>query len=328
MHATTRTEDLFALLDEAAHLPPEYAEGLSNHLPMALHALHEMGAAPQRMLSFAQHYGARFTPWPHATQGRVLPDWTQALGRIEAYADLNATFCDVLRAQGRDGALRQLLPALWPGVAAAAFHGLIRTAHAVQNGHEGELAAGLAYWAARWQPMVPPQGGPSLSATAWADALSAQGGAQRFAGRLISDRMAVAQHAPAYQALAGRLPREAQALPRLARLAVQHYVHSGNFTVLHMVTACRAARVLQPWLDEAGVDALINAFTAAFLVSGVGPPTEVGKPSPAETGWPEVTAAAVASDDDHVVKFVHACIEEAAVYGQGSYLLAARRAVA
>jgi hypothetical protein len=249
MQSTPRTEDLFTLLDETAHLPPEYAEGLSNHLPMALHALHEMGAAPPRLRAFTERYSVRFTPWPHATQGRVLADWTQARGHIAAYADLRATFGAVLQAQGREGALRQLLPALWPGVAAAAFHGLIRTAHAVRNGHEGELAAGLAYWAARWQPMAPPQSGPGLAASEWADALSAQGGAQRFAGRLISDRMAAAQHAPVYCALAGRLPREVQALP-------------------------------------------------------------------------------VASDDDHVVKLIHACIEEAAVYGEGAYLLAARRAVA
>ena len=42
-----------------------------------------------------------------------------------------------------------------PGVAAAAFHGLIRTAHAVQSGHAGEVAAALAYWAWRWQPLAP-----------------------------------------------------------------------------------------------------------------------------------------------------------------------------
>ena len=56
-----------------------------------------------------------------------------------------------------------------PGVAAAAFHGLIRTAHAVQSGHAGEVAAALAYWAWRWQPLAPPpQGGEALPFDDWA----------------------------------------------------------------------------------------------------------------------------------------------------------------
>ena len=36
-----------------------------------------------------------------------------------------------------------------------------------------------------------------------------------------------------------------------------------------------------------------------------------------------VVAAAITSDDDHVIKLVHACREEATVYGEGNYLHAA-----
>ena len=59
-------------------------------------------------------------------------------------------------------------PRLLPGAAAGATHGLIRTAHAVRNLESAdpdpllvdELGAGLAYWAARYQPLP---GNPSLN---------------------------------------------------------------------------------------------------------------------------------------------------------------------
>ena len=58
-------------------------------------------------------------------------------------------------------ALETWWPRLLPGVAAAATHGVIRVGHAVralaEDGedadHLAELAHGLAYWAARWQPV-------------------------------------------------------------------------------------------------------------------------------------------------------------------------------
>lgn len=58
-----------------------------------------------------------------------------------------------------------------PGVAASATHGVIRVGHAVRalltDGEDGphvtELAHGLAYWAARWQP-IPGTPAPAESA--------------------------------------------------------------------------------------------------------------------------------------------------------------------
>jgi hypothetical protein len=289
MHTTAQTGSvvptasfvLQSLLDEHQHLPPEYAEGLANHLPMALQALHSLGADEQRLSSFAANYVTRFQPWPHASTGEVTPHWQKLRGDVAAFADLRATFAADLQRHGTQATLQTLLPDLWPGVAAAAFHGLIRTAHALQAGHADELASGLAYWAARWQaiasgPSGPPcASGPALAFDDWSAALAAQAGGPRPAAALITQRMDAVQRTAAHLDLAGRLVIDDQTLAQLSKFALVQYLRSGNFTVLHMVTACRATGVVlaaaNAGPDVMALNSLVPAYTAAFLASGIAP---------------------------------------------------------
>jgi hypothetical protein len=50
-------------------------------------------------------------------------------------------------------------------------------------------------------------------------------------------------------------------------------------------------------------------------------------PAPAK-GWLDVTRRAIASDDEHVIKLVHSCRDEASIYGEGARLHAAALAAA
>lgn len=306
--------ELHRLLDHNLQLPPEYHDGLSNHLPMALHALHSLGAGGDRLRDYFSRYVTRF-------EGRT--------GLPAAFAALRAGFDAALARDGEDAVLRRVLPDLLPGVAAAAFHGVIRTAHAVQAGHRGELAAALAYWAWRHQPLAAPPAGEPMAFDDWAAALIDSAPAFRLEAPLISLRMQQADSSVPYLALAGRLAPGPDTLARLAGLAVERYTASRNFTVLHMVTGLRAVRVLMPWVDDSAAAGavLVRAFTAAYLAARVGPAASAGSNPVHAGGWPAVTAAAIASDDDHVIKLVEACRAEAAVYGVGRYLQAAALAV-
>jgi hypothetical protein len=306
------------LLDASQSLPPEYRDGLSSHLPMALQALHAMGAGPQRMRDFVQHYAARFS------REQVVS---------EAFAALRGRYADDIAKRGADAALRAALPALWPGVSAAALHGVIRTAHAVASGHAGELAQGLAYWAWRWQGLPAPDAQTApMAFNGWADALAQAGDGWRADTRLISAGMRLAGVSAAYHSLAGRLTSSEQTLPALSRWAALRYAQTGNFTVLHLVTGCRAARVLMPWAADPAVAAthLVQAFTAGYLASGVG--SAVTAAPPLRVGWDAVITAACASNDDHVIKLVQACRDQALALetqaDDGPWLHAARRAVA
>ena len=319
------------LLDAHLQLPAEYEDQLTSHLPMALQALHSLGASPQRLQSFYAKYARRFDGMQTMNAAQPVADWRSLRGQPDAYPALLSSLRVLVARDGVDAALRGLLPDLLPGLAAAAFHGLIRTAHAVQSGHVGETAAALAYWAWRWQRLAPTQvPAVPMPLSVWSQALLRDALAWRTDGLLISIRMDQATKGLVYQSLADALQPSADlqsAVASLAALAAERYVASPNFTVLHMITGLRALRVLSPWIesDEDVQPILVRAFTAAYLAARVVLPQIA--PEPRLRSWPEVIAAGIACNDDHVIKLVHACREEAGVYGNENYLRAAGLAV-
>lgn len=323
---STRDAALHRLLDANLGLPPEYANELTSHLPMALHALVQLGADAPRLQGFYDHYVRRFEGRIAEPAAAAVDDWLPLRGRSDAFGSLRATFAAALRRQSRDAVLRTALPALWPGVAAAAFHGVIRAAHAVQSGHDGELADALAYWAWRWQPMPDADDAPPLSLDNWCERLIEAGRSSSFEGALISRRMAQAASSMAYRALAARLEPGGDLPARLWAFAAQRYAATRNFTVLHMVTGARALHVLLPWTDDAAGALLevVRAYTAAYLAANV---TARELPPSVVHAWPALIQLAVQSDDDHVIKLVHACHAAAQAQIAGPFCEAAARAV-
>lgn len=318
--------------------PPEYGGHLSSHLPMALQALHSLGADEARLQAFFDGYVRRFDGLVVQLPVATPAGWLQLRGELAAFSALRSYFERALAEQGRDALLSRVLPELLPGVSAAAFHGLIRVAHALQAEHEEELAAALAYWACRWQCLAPPaESGPSqvLSLAAWSERLVSAAPAWHSEAQSIFRGMLEASATPLYAELAGAaLPAAASLQARvaeLAGLALDYYLHSHNFTVLHMITGLRAARVVLPWLpdepqfQQQAQAILGQAFVAAYLAGRVQrralPPATQG------LNWPDLSAAATLSDDDHAIKLVHACREEWAAYGDPRYLQAAALAL-
>lgn len=323
--AARRRPALHALLDETLALPPEYQDGLTNHLPMALHALDALGADEARLRDFAARYVQRFVEREDAAPVAVPTPpgdgWIALRGRFDAFDALRAAFGQALARDGADAVLRRALPLLMDGVAAQAFHGPIRVAHAAEAGHAGELAAGLAYWAARWQPLAAPDA-PGADAPAfddvaeWLDALDSlwrrDDAPPAVRLPLISMRIEAATATTAYRRLGGALrTRGMDPVARLGELALAaagRYAASRNLTVLHMVTGARAARVLARWLpaDEAALDPLWHAVAAASLASGVAVPGAAPREPVARLDWDALRALACRQDDDHVVKLMHA----------------------
>jgi len=333
--ARAELADLHELLAQVQSYPPEYRDQLANHLPMALHALFELGASPQQLRVFESGYARRFEGLASPEPAPAAADWLVLRGQMSAYAPLRAFFVAALAQEGRDALLRRVLPELMDaGLATAAFHGLIRTAHAIQAGYEPELASALAYWASRWQALPAPRlvaDPPSLALPDWAAELAARAQGWRSEAPLIQLRMMEASATPTYQQLADALAPAADAPTRvaeLAQLALEIYMQTRNFTVLHMITGLRALRVVLPWLaqPERVQLPLARALTAAYLAGRVTPLAR--RPAALPQSWPEVLALARASDDDHLIKLAHACEDEARAYGEARYLQAAALAVA
>lgn len=322
--SVTLRSELHALLDQTVLLSPEYGNGLSSHLPMALEALSALGADVDRLREFATYYATRLERSSIPT--RPAMDSEPILGRFEHFALWQRHYAERLSLVGRDATLREALPVLIPGVAAAAFHGLIRVGHAVRAGHDGELASALAYWASRHQVTTSDRGQEPLDAAAWLGQLRELSRRRPSStDDLIFSRMAAwADHAE-FRRVAARLP--VAELPKVAAAAAEHYIATRNFTLLHVVTATAALQRLSPWLAPGLWEQVPAAVAAAWLASG----GLSDYPQPiaeyASIAWPSLAAAAAALNDDHAIKLVLACRELDALYPAPVWRRAAARAL-
>ena len=154
-----------------------------------------------------------------------------------------------------------------PGVVAAAFHGAIRTAHAVRSleaqetkARVAELAEGLGYWAATYNalpesatPAKPPAGRkPSAAIAARADP-SAE---KQISYGNITDRLSPLDGVSAVSErgrLGGRLRRPSAFMSDLTETFAMVYLASATrgtvITFLHGVTGPAAVRTLLPYVS-------------------------------------------------------------------------------
>ena len=91
---------LTALLDRAQAFAPEYSGSLSRHLPMALVALHALGADTPRMEAFFARISARLNAAP--STAAASDDWLAMRGDRAAFASVRAHFLQAIAAHGRD----------------------------------------------------------------------------------------------------------------------------------------------------------------------------------------------------------------------------------
>jgi hypothetical protein len=280
---------------------------------MALHALQLLGADSDRLRNFYGLYSTRLSPLQHPLAAGAAAAEAPSLGRVEDYTRWRAWFERRLNDDGKDQVLRDMLPVLARGSSGAAFHGLIRTGHAVRVGHAGELAAALAYWACRYHPL-PVESIETLDVLGWLAGLADI--ARRHAGTwpsrdLITEEVADRAAAPGFAEAACAL--DASRVLEVARLAALLYAQTRDFTVLHLVTSSEAVSLLEPWMSPEAQQSIVSALAGGFLASGVleDPRLDAWINTPPDLSpapdWPTLTQKAVSQHDDHVMKLVAAC---------------------
>lgn len=328
MLSTDTATVLTTLLDRTQAYAPEYGGSLSTHLPMALVSLHALGATAPRMEQFFTTISARLNPAPTAATDATAHDWRTLRSDRDAFVTLRAHFLRAIADHGRDAVLRQTLPSLMDGVGAVAFHGLLRTASATVANHDSELASGLAVWAAGHLPLASfvaaqPAAANITNVADWLVGMAPDNDDWRVKTGMITPQMHAFVRTPAFRDGVDRLAVHDHTLRDLAAQALAIYLRSSNFTVLHLITSAHAMRVLMPWLDEPLIAArhYARAFAAGFAASGV----KMDAPIIAVEvlPWPEAVRAAIASNDEHVIKLVYACHEEWKVTGDARYQRAA-----
>ena len=311
------------LLASSRQFSGTYGAGLANHLPMALLALDRLGASGDRLTEFARTYQRRLRPRAPSPGTLSFRNWSDAIANAEYETALIAAFDEGIEARGARAVLSEVVPRLCPGIGSAAFHGLIRTAYAFESGENGEVAAALTYWVTEYDepgPAEPAQRSRSVEDVFAAFREDPSFAADAISGPSITARMRTVVADPRFARHRGELA--GAKLDELARVAVAAYVATANFTALHMVTACHAARILQPFLSPDALAHLGEALLAAYGTIGRPHLDPVAAPG----GTPEhgvLAARAIASDDDHDHKFTYSCLEEESRYGWKMHGLAA-----
>ncbi|OHX12272.1 questin oxidase family protein [Chromobacterium sphagni] len=301
-----------------------YRGGLSNHLPMELQALAELGADEGQLRRHAARHGhLEFLQ----DDGRDIADTCGWLGDEASEAAWRRRFAWERR-QGewlRHWAGRLRLVQAAP--AGASFHGLIRLAYALRGGVDGEIDAALAYALSHWKLLDLP--GQSPSAQTLPDLLAdwrrspillpPQGG-------LILDDI---ERALALAELSARLPpgllgsaREQRRYCRLLFLATR------DLDALHLITAWEAALSLaraQGLAEVADSTALQMqaALIGVFIYCGC-PALDVAVPQMRRDAA-AIRRMVLRLQDAHSIKLALSCLWLAGMEGDAAWLALAEQ---
>lgn len=316
----------FDINTHALKFAPSYGEhDFSDHLPMAVTALRELGSHEERVEEFAKSYRKRLKR-RRASKTVMDPLLLSAhLGDQKAYpAILNyfrASIADVGRAQ----VLGEHLPDLADAISTAAFHGVIRVAYGLIAKSDAEIAAGLAYWYSRATPV---KFARSIGAANNVAATLLEDVAKVFAKHnkklkldqpTISERISEVFSHPQLGSVLNRAAAANVAFDEIAMVAIRIHLSAQDFTSLHCVTGVHATRVISENVvmnDVALRKSLWSSICAAYASIGAPELYSLTPPPSGAPDWHVISSAAQSSDDEHDIKFAYSCQEEAKTYGR------------
>ena len=315
---------------------------LTNHGPMAAEALVALGRADQ-VVPFVEAYRRRFTStYPPSRQTVTRDNWRRALGDGQRVADWTNFFNRELKEAAWPKVLDQWAAALAPGLAAAAAHGLIRTGHAARSLsvketelRRRELAEGLGYWAAYYQPLpeTPNAGAKGLGP---AQAISQiallpvekrpSNGSIMIGLRGLNDFQPFANAANLVAPTGDPGQFLSEVTEAFATAYVRNVTQRNFITLIHSVTGTTAVRSLLPYLSPTTTQSMLRygwqIAAALYSISSIGSSNSL--PETKEIKRDDLIDRAVASREEHAVKFTEACLREYALNPKQIYLQAAR----
>lgn len=319
------------LLDDAltvfAGTAPEFGKfGLSNHGPMAVEVLGQLGRFDE-IPAWVADYQERLSAAP-APAKRPLSEaaWPQALGDIARFPEWLTLFETEIADRPMAAVVGEWVPRLVPGTVGAATHGLIRTAHALRSfgladtpPRRLEVASGLAYWAAQYQelPGPPVLIGRQDVSRALADLpYLPEDTPQEF---LISAQVAHMEDiSEEFEQGVASLGPGGDAVALLDALAVggaKAYVQNadaGNaIALIHAITGPLALELVLPWLAEEDHDAALAYAWQAVASIHVAYAIDRHPPDIPIEGAPsvgELIDMSVASADAHAMKLTEAVL--------------------
>ena len=327
-------------MDHALEMMTDLAP-LSNHGPMAAEALIELGRA-EDVVRFVEAYRKRFTDlYPSTVRAVTGENWREGLGDGRRVADWSRFFQRELDQASWKQVLEQWSAILAPGLSAAAGHGLLRAGHAVRSLalketalRRRELAEGLAYWAAYYQPLPKsPQGSPGRlkpsEAVSRVPHLPAE---KRAANGSLMKTLENLHDFPPFASTADLVDSKTDPVKLLSEITEAFagvYVTTANgqnfISLIHSVTATTVLRSMLPHVSVPTTQQLIRygwqLAAALYSISGAGAGNN--RPKTKELKRDDLIDRAVASREEHAIKFTEACLREHKLNPTPVYLQAA-----
>ncbi|MGO9604368.1 MAG: questin oxidase family protein [Candidatus Binataceae bacterium] len=336
---------LDAALEQLRPFGPESAQAGATHAPMVAETLCALGRA-DAVAKWLTGYQRRLDLRSGGKSAIDTDAWQKSLGRFGAYEGWVEFFDRELSANPWP-VIRDWVPRLSRGVSAAAFHGLLRTAHVVRalSEHDTaprrhELAEGLAYWSARYFPLpeAPPSPGTLTPSLAIASLPTLPASHQKMAlESMISGLLLASQFQPFRDTIniVDLSGNPAEFLYDLTRTSAQCLIANRNgfaatVAFVHCVTGTSAVRLLIPYLGALETRDLLRYCwqVVAGLYVAFGPvsgDTNVSTKESFESMAERAIEVGVRTTDPHVIKFIEACerenrIDASPVYGTAANL--------
>jgi hypothetical protein len=303
--------------------------GLSNHLPMCLHALEELGASAARINRFYGWYVQRLEKRRVSGLERMAASrWQMRLGQHTANHEYFLLFARELERRTVADVLAEYLPVLIKGVGGGAFHPLIRLAYALEMDSRAEISEALASWCMAYLELGIPEFERHIGMRASAQSLAGDPhfrNADYTAGTIFLRMHRVASDPRFKASLAGFGPRtDGPLLAELATLSLHAFLSAPSVVTLHLATSTHALRILDTAIElpRRWIEYYWIAWLCAYVTLNA-PPIAFAHTSGAARSWAELRRLAVAVDHDHINKFVYTCWRECERYDEPLYRYAA-----
>jgi hypothetical protein len=337
----TRIDEALNILQDAG---PEYAHGFSNHGPMAAEALAAMGRE-DRVVSWVKQYRRRLAGRP-AQSEPVRPDlWEAALGDIQRFGDWVVFFRRELGGATWPAVLRRWAPRLAPGIVAAAYHGVIRTGHAVRSLARGEtearrleLAEGLAYWACRYQPLpgTPGLHTSGLRPSAAVSRIEFLPSDRRLYRTLILEKVKKLEGFLPFEKVVNLVDTPTEAtlfLLDMTSAFVRIYLANARdagsaITFIHTITGPGAVHLMAPHLPGETVGLLLRYGwqASAAIYAAIGQRRQPDSFEDRDVNRKTLIDRAVKTGDEHAIKFTEVCLRLYNINPDPAYLVASEHA--
>ena len=235
-------------LERAGKYHPLYGGGLATHIPMVLTALDALGAPQNKLEQIFNQSIDNLDQIGSLENVKAFDDVESELGNNKSYLRYLKYFQNQLVNHSSQEVLKKALPILLPGIAASAFHGLIRLAYAIEANCKSEIAVALAYWSAEFQSFELVEETTDESLEDILSRLSPLGEGFEFSQGIIVNRMS--EIGAVLKSNGEFIQPQNIDLETLKAFTLKLFYLQNDFTLLHTVTGCHAFSVILPYIDN------------------------------------------------------------------------------